>query len=65
MKNLENNSPSYSRYSYGVINLKHKGTITTTSVGSRYDDFLLDLNTVPSRPGRVPPFCAHRPDLSI
>lgn len=63
MKNTDTNSPSYSRYSYGYINLKHKGIITTTSVGSSYDDFLLDMNKIPSRPGRVPPFCANRPDL--
>jgi len=56
------NSNSYSRYSYGVVHLKHKGTITTTSVGSSYDDFLLSLGAVSSRKGRVPSYCANRPD---
>ena len=40
---------SYTRYSYGVNYLNHKGTITTTSVGSEYDNFLLTLNNVESR----------------
>lgn len=62
MANTEYTSPSYSRYYYGVVNLKHKGTITTTSVGSSYDDFLLSLDSAPSQPGRVPSFCANRPD---
>lgn len=64
MANIENtNSPSYSRYSYGYVNLKHKGVITTTSVGSEYDDFLLSMNLINGRPGVVPPFCSNRPDL--
>ena len=63
MQELNNQSPSSSRYTYGYIRLKHKGEITTTSVGSSYDDFLLDLDSRPSRPGRIPPYCSNRPDL--
>ena len=55
-------SASYTRYSYGVTDLQHKGVTTTTSVGSRYDDFLLDLENTPSQEGRVPSYCANRPD---
>ena len=53
---------SYTRYSYGVNYLNHKGTITTTSVGSEYDNFLVSLNGLESRQGRVPKFAAYRPD---
>jgi len=53
---------SYTRYAYGVTFLKHKGTITTTSVGSEYDDFTASLDSVGFRQGRVPKFAAYRPD---
>ena len=55
-------SSSLSRYSLGVSLLNHKGIITTTSVGSEYDDFLVGLNSISSKRGRVPKFCANRPD---
>ena len=53
---------SYSRYSHGVFFQSHKGKLVSTSVGSSYDDFLISLNAVPSKEGRVPPYCANRPD---
>ena len=56
-------SKSYSRYSYGVATLEHKGKVTTTSVGSEYDDFLLTLNGKEAREGRMPKFVENRPDL--
>jgi len=61
---IKNNSTnnSYSRYSYGVVSMNHKGIETTTSVGSDYDLFLTRLDSVPSKEGRVPPFCVNRPD---
>jgi len=63
MEDTNNSSPSYTRYNYGVVNLKHKGVVTTTSVGSVYDDFISALTQVSSRPGVVPTFCENRPDL--
>lgn len=60
MENKTNSS--YTRYSYGVNVLTHKGINTTTSVGSEFDDFLLTLDNADSRQGRVPKFAAYRPD---
>ncbi len=54
---------SYTRYNYGVVYLNHKGKNTTTSVGSEYDDFLVTLENIPSREGRMPKFVENRPDL--
>ena len=53
---------SYTRYSYGSVTLLHKGREVTTSVGSKYDDFLTQMNGISSREGRIPIFCANRPD---
>ena len=57
-----NESKSYTRYTYGVNNLEHKQKTTTTSVGSTFDDFLTSLDAVPSNSGRVPSYCNERPD---
>jgi len=54
---------SYTRYNYGIEYINHKGRLVTTSVGSKYDDFLIRLNGVESRAGRVPPMFIGRPDL--
>ena len=55
-------SKSYTRYNYGVNYLQHKNRTTSTTVGSEYDNFLLTLNNVESRQGKVPKFAAYRPD---
>lgn len=61
---MENNmNSSYTRYSYGVTVLTHKGIKTTTSVGSEFDDYLMTLDSADSRQGRVPPRAQYRPDI--
>ena len=62
MISTENTSKSYTRYNYGVMYLNHKERLTTTSVGSEYDDFLKRLDGVSVKTGRVPSFCKERPD---
>ena len=57
-----NTSKSYTRYNYGVNNLEHKKKTTTTSVGSNFDDFLITLDGVSAKTGRVPSYCNERPD---
>ena len=57
------NKTSYTRYSYGVTLLQHKGNLVTTSVGSEYDTFIASLKNKPNFTGSVPRMYESRPDL--
>ena len=60
----KDNSPSYSRYSFGSTVLKHKDKYVTTSLGSvEYEIFLRTLTLKNSRLGTVPHMVEARPDL--
>lgn len=61
---LKDNSDkkSYSRYNYGVISLNHRGKVTTTSVGSSFDEFIMSLGGISNKEGVVPSYVANRPD---
>ena len=57
-------SPSYSRYIFGSIVLKHKDKYVTTSLGSLdYEVFLNTLDFKSSHRGKIPPMTDQRPDL--
>ncbi len=60
----KDNSPSYSRYSFGSTVLKHKDKYVTTSLGSaEYETFLGTFTLKNSRVGTVPSMVEARPDL--
>ena len=59
----QNNSPSLTRYTFGVTTLGHKNKQTTTSVGSEYDSFIQGMNGIKSKKGKLPIFVEYRPDL--
>ena len=53
-----------SRYSKGVIGIKHRGVTVTTSVGTQMDDFISSMESFYNyEKGRVPIMHSNRPDL--
>jgi len=59
-----NNSPSYTRYIFGAVTLKHKGKFVSTTLGSpQYESFLTTLERKNSKEGNVPLMVENRPDL--
>lgn len=53
-----------SRYHYGVTEQKHRGVVVTTSVGSRADDFIANIDDrYTYQIGRIPLPHKNRPDL--
>lgn len=63
MPNYNENTPSKSRYFFGKVDLKHKGRVTTTSVGSEQDQEVAQLQNKPMKLGTVPNMFDNRPDL--
>jgi len=65
MQNNNNNNSSMSstRYKFGVTTLLHREKYVTTSVGSSFDSFVMNLKSKQSRAGKVPPAVEQRPDL--
>lgn len=61
---INKSKESLTRYYFGVSEVKHKGVVTNTSLGSSAD-FLMDrLSDIPYRNGRVPIEHGYRPDLT-
>jgi len=60
---INKDTPSLSRYSYGVTVLKHRNKFVTTSLGSDFDSYLNSMEFTKSRKGKVPAMVQHRPDL--
>lgn len=55
---------SLSRYSQGVIGIKHKGVTVTTSVGTLMDDVISTMESSYNyEKGRIPIMHSNRPDL--
>ena len=53
-----------SRYSKGVVGVKHRGVIVTTSVGTLMDDRISNMESSYNyEKGRIPIMHANRPDL--
>ena len=63
MSNPNKTSMSQTRYNFGVTVMEHKNKFVTTSVGSSYDVFSINLISKASCPGRVPAAVDQRPDL--
>ena len=59
----KNTNPSYTRYNFGSTQLKHRGKVVTTSVGSAYDQFIISMSSKPNFQGSVPRMYENRPDL--
>jgi len=57
-------SGSLSRYSNGVIGVKHRGVVVTTSVGTLMDDVISNMEiSYEYEKGRIPIMHSNRPDL--
>ena len=57
------NRHAATRYAHGALGAHHKGKPITTSVGSKMDIIVSDIQNLPSKVGIIPAEYAHRPDL--